>query len=206
MKRSVWLPLAILAIVTAVFGVVTALNQSGANSVTVNGNWTLISGRDADGDVDQADFGHFQACLTGSGFTQSNPNCLDARLDEARMRARAADLLDTLGLKDHALKLPGQLSGGQRQSVGIARALVHNAPFLVLDEPTSAMDFSTEAQLTQRLTQFAQGKTVVLVTHRTSLLSLVNRVIVVDAGRIVADGPRDQILQALQSGKIARAS
>lgn len=98
------------------------------------------------------------------------------------------------------------LSGGQRQSVGIARALVHNAPFLVLDEPTSAMDFSTEAQLTQRLTQFAQGKTVVLVTHRTSLLSLVNRVIVVDAGRIVADGPRDQILQALQSGKIARAS
>ena len=99
-----------------------------------------------------------------------------------------------------------RLSGGQRQSVGIARALVHNAPFLVLDEPTSAMDFSTEAQLTQRLTQFAQGKTVVLVTHRTSLLSLVNRVIVVDAGRIVADGPRDQILQALQSGKIARAS
>jgi ATP-binding cassette subfamily C protein LapB len=98
------------------------------------------------------------------------------------------------------------LSGGQRQSVGIARAVLHNAPLLLLDEPTSAMDFSTEAQITQRLTAFAQGKTVVLVTHRTSLLSLVNRVIVVDAGKVVADGPRDRIMEALQSGRIAKAA
>jgi ATP-binding cassette subfamily C protein LapB len=98
------------------------------------------------------------------------------------------------------------LSGGQRQSVGIARAVLHNAPVLLLDEPTSAMDFSTEAQITQRLTAFTQGKTVVLVTHRTSLLSMVDRVIVVDNGRIVADGPRDRIMDALQSGKVARAA
>jgi ATP-binding cassette subfamily C protein LapB len=98
------------------------------------------------------------------------------------------------------------LSGGQRQTVGIARAVLHNAPILLLDEPTSAMDFSSEAQITQRLTAFAANKTVVLVTHRTSLLSMVNRVIVVDGGRVVADGPRDRIMEALASGRIARAA
>ncbi|MEO8298711.1 MAG: type I secretion system permease/ATPase [Burkholderiales bacterium] len=98
------------------------------------------------------------------------------------------------------------LSGGQRQSVGIARAVLHNAPLLLLDEPTSAMDFSTEAQVTRALTDFAQGKTVVLVTHRTSMLALVDRVVVIDAGRIVADGPRDRVLEALQSGRVARAA
>jgi len=98
------------------------------------------------------------------------------------------------------------LSGGQRQSVGIARAVLHNAPILLLDEPTSAMDFSTEALVTQKMQAFSQGKTVVLVTHRTSMLSFVDRVIVVDQGKIVADGPRERIMQALSAGRIARAA
>ena len=98
------------------------------------------------------------------------------------------------------------LSGGQRQGIGLARAVLHNAPILLLDEPTSAMDFSTEAQITQQITKFAEGKTVVLVTHRTSLLSMVNRVIVIDGGKIVADGPRDRIMEALSTGRIARAA
>ena len=98
------------------------------------------------------------------------------------------------------------LSGGQRQSVGIARAVLHNAPILLLDEPTSAMDFSTEALVTQKMQAHCQGKTVVLVTHRTSMLSFVDRVIVVDQGKIVADGPRERIMQALSAGRIARAS
>jgi ATP-binding cassette subfamily C protein LapB len=98
------------------------------------------------------------------------------------------------------------LSGGQRQSVGLARAVLHNAPMLLLDEPTSAMDFSTEAQITTRIGAFAADKTVVLVTHRTSMLAMVSRVIVIDGGRIVADGPRDRIMEALQSGRVAKAA
>ena len=98
------------------------------------------------------------------------------------------------------------VSGGQRQGIAIARALLLDPPILLLDEPTSAMDFSSEQQFKQRLKELAAHKTVVIVTHRNSLLDLATRVIVVDDGRIVADGPRDQVVQALQSGRIGRAS
>jgi ATP-binding cassette, subfamily C, bacterial LapB len=99
-----------------------------------------------------------------------------------------------------------RLSGGQRQAVGLARAALLNAPMLLLDEPTSAMDFSTETQLTRRMGEFAQGKTLLLVTHRSAMLALVDRVIVLDGGRIVADGPREHIMQALAAGRIGRAA
>lgn len=98
------------------------------------------------------------------------------------------------------------LSGGQRQGVAIARALLMDPPILLLDEPTSAMDFSSEQQFKERLRRVAAHKTVIIVTHRNSLLDLATRVIVVDEGRIVADGPRDQVIQALQSGRIGRSS
>ncbi len=98
------------------------------------------------------------------------------------------------------------LSGGQRQGVAIARAFLMDPPILLLDEPTSSMDFSSEQQFKQRLKTFAGHKTVVIVTHRNSLLDLATRIIVVDDGQVVANGPRDQIIQALQSGQIGRAS
>jgi ATP-binding cassette, subfamily C, bacterial LapB len=133
--------------------------------------------------------------------------------DDAAIVAAAdvAGLLEFVNRHPRGFDMPvgergESLSGGQRQAVGIARAVLHNAPLLLLDEPSSAMDFSTEAHVTQRLAAFAQGKTVLLVTHRTSLLSLVDRVIVIDNGRVVADGPRERIMQALQSGRISKAA
>jgi ATP-binding cassette subfamily C protein LapB len=79
-------------------------------------------------------------------------------------------------------------------------------PVLFFDEPTSAMDFTTEHGFKERLKVFAANKTVVIVTHRTSLIDLATRIIVVDDGRIVADGPRDEVVQALQSGRVGRAA
>lgn len=94
------------------------------------------------------------------------------------------------------------LSGGQRQSIAVARALLLDPPILILDEPSSAMDNGSEARLKARLSEEMRERTLLLVTHRASLLSLVDRVIVMDNGRIVADGPRDKVLQALAAGKI----
>ncbi|MFY8042918.1 MAG: type I secretion system permease/ATPase, partial [Rhodoferax sp.] len=98
------------------------------------------------------------------------------------------------------------LSGGQRQAVGIARAVLNDSPILLLDEPSSAMDHQSEDLLKTRLRRFSMGKTVVLVTHRTSLLELVDRLIVIDNGQIMADGPKAQVVEALQSGRIGRAN
>ena len=97
------------------------------------------------------------------------------------------------------------LSGGQRQEVAIARAVLMDPPMLLLDEPTSAMDFSTEHQFKLRLKRHAAHKTMIIVTHRTSLIELADRIIVMDDGRVVADGPREQVVEALQSGKVGRA-
>lgn len=97
------------------------------------------------------------------------------------------------------------LSGGQRQSVAIARALLMNPPILVLDEPTSHMDNSTENTFKMRLAQILPGKTLLLVTHRNSMLSLVDRLIVVDGGKIVADGPKATVLDALMKGRVKAA-
>ncbi|MEL6964596.1 MAG: type I secretion system permease/ATPase [Pseudomonadota bacterium] len=95
-----------------------------------------------------------------------------------------------------------QLSGGQRQAVAVARALIHDPPILLFDEPTSAMDNSSENRFKRQLESILPNKTLLLVTHRTSLLSLVQRLIVMDGGRIVADGPKDDVLHALAAGKI----
>lgn len=97
------------------------------------------------------------------------------------------------------------LSSGQRQAVAIARAVLKNPSLLLLDEPTSAMDSGSEERVRHNLKIFAKDKTLLLVTHRTALLDLTERVIVLDGGRIVADGPKEQILAALKEGAIGRA-
>jgi ATP-binding cassette, subfamily C, bacterial LapB len=94
------------------------------------------------------------------------------------------------------------VSGGQRQAIAIARAYLLQPPILLLDEPSNAMDNRTEEQFKARLADQLDGRTLMLITHRASLLSLVTRIIVIEAGRVAADGPRDQILAALAGGKV----
>jgi ATP-binding cassette subfamily C protein LapB len=92
------------------------------------------------------------------------------------------------------------LSGGQRQAVALARALMGDPPILVLDEPTAAMDIRSEAALIARLKSVLGHRTLVLITHRTSLLELVDRVIVIDGGKVVADGPKNLVIRRQASG------
>ncbi|MBX7526038.1 type I secretion system permease/ATPase [Qipengyuania vesicularis] len=92
------------------------------------------------------------------------------------------------------------LSGGQRQSIAIARALAGKPPIVVMDEPSSAMDAQTESDLIGRLEGELKNRTLVVVTHRQPLLKLVDRIIIMDRGRMVADGPRDKILEKLAQG------
>lgn len=94
------------------------------------------------------------------------------------------------------------LSGGQRQAVCNARALVSAPRVLVMDEPTSSMDSATELAYIQALLEFLRGRTLVLVTHKPSLLALVERIVVLDYGRVVADGPKEKVLQALAQAQV----
>lgn len=124
---------------------------------------------------------------------------------EDQMVLRAAYLA---GASDFIRALPGglgaqvgergmSLSGGQRQSVALARALLHDPEVLILDEPTSNMDKGTERLIRDRLAKITANKTLVLITHRPGLLDLVDRLIVVEDGKIIADGPREAVLRAL---------
>ena len=96
------------------------------------------------------------------------------------------------------------LSGGQRQLVALARALVVKPQILLMDEPTSSMDAQSEMAFLRQLRDAAGTCTLVVVTHRPAVLELVNRVVVVDAGRLVMDGPRDQVLAALSGVRPAQ--
>lgn len=96
-----------------------------------------------------------------------------------------------------------RLSGGERQLIAITRALLKNSPLLVLDEPTNGMDQLAINHFLSNLNVILQNKTLILVTHQIFLLRLVSRLIVVSHGKIVADGPRDEILKRIQTEKLA---
>ncbi|EPR9110394.1 type I secretion system permease/ATPase [Cronobacter turicensis] len=129
-----------------------------------------------------------------------HPNATDAELLQALRISGALSMVqhDAASL-DRLINEGGRgLSGGQRQMVLLSRLLVRNPQIVLLDEPTASMDEQLESYVIRQLHQWLTGRTLVLVTHRPALLSLVDRVVVMENGKVVADGPRDAILQTAQ--------
>lgn len=131
--------------------------------------------------------------------------------DSAILRAAsAAGVMDFL--RDSAAGLDTQigergenLSGGQRQAIAIARALLYDPPIILMDEPTASIDPGSERRLYQHLMHLVQGKTVLLITHKSAVLGLVDQLVLMDRGKILTAGPRDQVLQKLQNDSIKTA-
>lgn len=97
----------------------------------------------------------------------------------------------------------GFLSGGQRQAIALGRAVLLNEPILILDEPTNSLDNTTESIVKKRLQEYTRDRTLLLVTHKAPMLDLVDRLIVMDEGRIVMDGPKEEVLNALKGSQNA---
>ena len=118
--------------------------------------------------------------------------------------SKVAGVHDFLGKHDSGYDLivgeRGEgLSGGERQSVTLARAILTNPNIMILDEPTNSMDGQTEELFKRRIKDIVRDKTLILVTHRPSVLSLVDRLIVMDDGKIIADGPKEEVLKSLSN-------
>lgn len=132
-----------------------------------------------------------------------NPEASEAQMFAAARQAEAHDFI--LGLKDSAgrtgydayLGERGvKLSGGQRQRIALARAFLKDAPILVLDEATSALDSEVEASIQAALAKVMQGKTVLAIAHRLSTIAEMDRIVVLDEGRIVEQGSHSELLAA----------
>ena len=140
-------------------------------------------------------------------ITMAVPHADDAAVLRAAEVAGIAQFVNThpQGFDMQVGERGSLLSGGQRQGVAIARAVIGAPEILLLDEPTASMDQASEEEVKRRLRTYAEGRTMIVVTHRTSLLDLVERIVVIDGGRIVADGPKAQVVDALRQGRIGRA-
>jgi ATP-binding cassette subfamily C protein LapB len=98
------------------------------------------------------------------------------------------------------------LSGGQRQAVAIARALLYDPPILILDEPTASMDPASENRLRKRLQKICENKTTILITHKGSMLALVDKLILIDRGKLIAYGDKDEVIRKLQARQYGSAA
>ena len=140
------------------------------------------------------------------------PEASDAEVMEAAEAARCRDFIEALpdGFDTIVGDRGAKLSGGQRQRIAIARALLKDAPILLLDEATSALDGESEETIRQALDRLMQGRTVIAIAHRLSTLRSFDRIVVLDGGRVVQDGPPDELLRrggpyrALVDGELSR--
>ncbi len=141
-------------------------------------------------------------------LVQGAPQATDQQVLQAADLAGLVDMIkqSPKGLDHNVGERGTALSGGQRQMIVLARALVLDPPMLLMDEPTSNMDNFAERQFIEKIKPWLAGRTLVLVTHRASLLTVVDRIIVMDKGRVVADGPKDEVLSKLAAGRIGAAA
>ncbi|TNE86807.1 type I secretion system permease/ATPase [Porticoccus sp.] len=128
----------------------------------------------------------------------------DAEVVEAARKAGILELINShpLGFEMPVGERGENLSGGQRSAISMARTFLRQPKVLLMDEPTSAMDQGTEESLCRQIKSEFADSTLFLITHKMSMLALVDRLMVVDRGTIAADGPKDQVLAALKEGKI----
>lgn len=125
------------------------------------------------------------------------PHAHDEAVRASAERAGLQNFIDGShrGFDMHVAEGGTNLSGGQRQGIGLARGFLADSSLVILDEPTASMDTATESEVIDNLKSAVQDKTVILMTHKTSLLALVDRVIVLDGGRLIHDSPKDAFLQ-----------
>jgi ATP-binding cassette, subfamily B, multidrug efflux pump len=131
------------------------------------------------------------------------PDASEPQMLAAAAKAEASDFIATLidpkgrkGFDAHVGERGVKLSGGQRQRIAIARVMLKDAPILLLDEATSALDSEVEAAIQQSLYKLMQGKTVVAIAHRLSTIAAMDRLVVMDKGRIVEQGTHRELLTA----------
>jgi ATP-binding cassette subfamily B multidrug efflux pump len=133
------------------------------------------------------------------GRPDAGEAAIEAAAEAARADAFIAGLVDLRGRRDydaHVGERGVKLSGGQRQRIAIARVILKDAPILVLDEATAALDSEVEAAIQESLYRLMSGKTVIAIAHRLSTIAAMDRLVVMDEGRIVEEGPHDALLRA----------
>jgi ATP-binding cassette subfamily B protein len=199
---------------------VALVGRSGAGKTTavslllrlyeVEGGRILLDGhdiRDLTQDALRAQIGMVRqetAMFNRSAFENiryGKPDATEAEVHEAARRAEAHDFILTLrdfrgrtGYAAHLGERGVKLSGGQRQRIALARVILKNAPVLVLDEATSALDSEVEAAIQDTLDTVMEGKTVIAIAHRLSTIARMDRIVVLDAGRIVEEGTHARLL------------
>jgi len=159
--------------------------------------------------IDPADLRHNfsyvpQDVILFSGTVRNNitlktPNASDNAIIRAAKIGKVDGFTDRhpMGMDLQVGERGFSLSGGQRQSVAVAMAFIDENPVVLLDEPTNAMDFNTESQVISNLSRVTKGKTTLIITHKPSILSIVDRILVMDKGKIVMDGPKEEIFAKL---------
>ncbi|MCC5856169.1 MAG: ABC transporter ATP-binding protein [Idiomarina sp.] len=137
------------------------------------------------------------------------PHATDAEIEDAARRAHASEFIPELqdskgrsGYDAHVGERGVKLSGGQRQRIAIARVMLKDAPILILDEATSALDSEVEFAIQENLNQLMEGKTVIAIAHRLSTIAAMDRLIIMDQGRVVETGSHEELLA--QQGIYAR--